>query len=108
MKNIPNLVHQLICTLSVCVNVLILLVQFLYISSTRKTQKKSNPKKLKSSGSVTTPKTPSEAAVVFKTYDKSSGASLRSSKCKFPLTLGQKKTKTIEQVLEELGVGQSV
>ena len=76
----------------------------------RKTQKRSNPKKTKSGGggmgsSVSTPKLPSEAALVFKTYDKSSGASLRSSKIKFPLTLGQKKTKTIEQVLEELSVG---
>ncbi|XP_011407433.1 PREDICTED: DNA methyltransferase 1-associated protein 1-like [Amphimedon queenslandica] len=75
----------------------------------RKTQKRSNPKKTKSGGggmgsSVSTPKLPSEAALVFKTYDKSSGASLRSSKIKFPLTLGQKKTKTIEQVLEELSV----
>lgn len=74
----------------------------------RKNQKKSIPKKVKSatSGGSATPKLPSEAAVVFKTYDKSSGATLRSTKCKFPLTLGQKKTKTIEQVLDELSVGE--
>ena len=83
-----------------------------YLFFSRKTQKRSNPKKTKSSGgggvgsSLSTPKLPSEAALVFKTYDKSSGASLRSSKIKFPLTLGQKKTKTIEQVLEELSVGE--
>ena len=80
---------------------------FLLIISTRKSQKKANPKKVKSFGGIATPKPPSEAAMVFKTFDKSSGANLRSSKTKFPLTLGQKKTKTIEQVLEELGVGKS-
>ena len=51
------------------------------------------------------PKPTSESTMIFKTYDKSSGISLRSSKLKFPLTLGQKKTKTVEQVLEEVGVG---
>ena len=80
---------------------------FLLNFSTRKSQKKANPKKVKSFGGIATPKPPSEAAMVFKTFDKSSGANLRSSKTKFPLTLGQKKTKTIEQVLEELGVGKS-
>ena len=80
---------------------------FLLIISTRKSQKKANPKKVKSFGGIATPKPPSEAAMVFKTFDKSSGTNLRSSKTKFPLTLGQKKTKTIEQVLEELGVGKS-
>ena len=64
-----------------------------------------NPKKLKNQGGIATPKLPSESSMVFKTYDKSSGVTLRSSKTKFPLTLGQKKTKTIEQVLEELGIG---
>ena len=56
--------------------------------------------------SLSTPKLPAEAALVFETYDKSSGTSLRSSKIKFPLTLGQKKTKTIEQLPEELSVGE--
>lgn len=63
----------------------------------------------------------SEVSVVFKSYDKSSGVSLRSSKVgsfhsffshysvenlqmKIPMTLGQKKAKTIEQLLEELGL----
>ena len=71
----------------------------------RKAQKKANPKKAKAVGGVT-PKPPSESAMVFKTYDKSSGVTLRSSKTKFPLTLGQRKTKAIEQLLEELGVGE--
>lgn len=57
------------------------------------------------SGIPGNPKPASEGTMVFKTYDKSSGISLRSSKLKFPLTLGQKKTKTVEQILEELGVG---
>ena len=73
--------------------------------TSRKAQKKANPKKMKAPGGVT-PKPPSEAAMVFKTYDKSSGVTLRSSKTKFPLTLGQRKTKAIEQLLEELGVGE--
>ena len=81
-------------SVSVCVSV----------CASRKVQKKSNPKKSKVPGS-STPKTPMETAMVFKTYDKSSGVTLRSSKTKFPLTLGQRKTKTIEQLLEELGVG---
>ena len=62
---------------------------------------------------------------MFKSYDKSSGVSLRCSKVsapthtrthththtltslqmKTPMTLGQKKTKAIDQLLEELGVG---
>lgn len=74
----------------------------------RKAQKKGSTKKSKIIGGMAgggTLRTTSEATMVFKTYDKSSGVSLRSSKVKFPLTLGQKKTKTIEQVLEELTVG---
>ena len=75
-----------------------------------------------------------EATAVFKSYDKSSGVSLRTSKVgmpaglpccgnshsalqfpftlmptavqmKTPMTLGQKKAKAIEQLLEELGTG---
>ena len=73
----------------------------------RKSQKKGALKKIKNLGGgvLPNPKPLSEGATVFKSYDKSSGISLRSSKLKFPLTLGQKKTKTVEQVLEELGVG---
>ena len=67
-----------------------------------------------------------ETTIVFKSYDKSSGVSLRSSKVcyhtspykylfssrmilqmKTPMTLGQKKAKTIEQLLEELGISWS-
>lgn len=63
-----------------------------------------------------------ETVVVFKSYDKSSGVSLRSSKVslhrsfsamtfcpqmKTPMTLGQKKAKTIEQLLQELGLSES-
>ena len=73
----------------------------------RKGQKKANPKKIKTTAGLT-PKPPSETAMIFKTYDKSSGVTLRSSKTKFPLTLGQRKTKAIEQLLEELGVGENV
>ena len=66
-----------------------------------------------------------EGSSVFKSYDKNSGVSLRSSKValtrgyvphynsppththsqlKTPMSLGQKKSKAIEQLLEELGV----
>ena len=71
------------------------------------------------------PSLQSDGSVVFKSYDKSSGVSLRSSKVsipppppfpslplplqmKTPMTLGQKKTKAIDQLLEELGVGTSL
>ena len=83
----------------------------IFYSNRRKAQKKGSTKKSKITGGIAggaAPKTLSEATRVFKTYDTSSGVSLRSSKIKVPLTLGQKKTKTIEQVLEELSVGQSV
>lgn len=64
----------------------------------------SSIKKLKGSSlNPTQPKT--ESSVVFKSYDKSAGVSLRCSKTKTPMTLGQKKAKMIEQLLEEIGVG---
>ncbi len=82
---------------------------FTLLFRSRKSQKKTSFKKTKNlSGNnsvFTNPKPTSENTMIFKTYDKSSGISLRSSKLKFPLTLGQKKTKTVEQVLEEVGVG---
>ena len=42
--------------------------------------------------------------MVFRSYDKSSGVSLRSSKVKMPPSIGQKKAKIIEQCLEDLHV----
>ena len=41
---------------------------------------------------------------MFRSYDKSSGVSLRSSKVKMPPSVGQKKAKIIEQCLEDLHV----
>lgn len=76
-------------------------------SETRKTP--SNKRTSTSSKKIKSASTPgqskSDGSVVFKSYDKSSGVSLRSSKMKTPMTLGQKKTKAIEQLLDELGVG---
>jgi DNA methyltransferase 1-associated protein 1 len=65
-----------------------------YSMSSKKARSTATPSHSKSDGSV-----------VFKSYDKSSGVSLRSSKMKTPMTLGQKKTKAIDQLLDELGVG---
>jgi len=45
-----------------------------------------------------------DSAALFRSYDKSSGVSLRSSKVKMPQSIGQKKAKIIEQCLEDLHV----
>uniref|UniRef100_A0A0B6ZHQ5 DNA methyltransferase 1-associated protein 1 n=1 Tax=Arion vulgaris TaxID=1028688 RepID=A0A0B6ZHQ5_9EUPU len=47
--------------------------------------------------------TPEPGGIKFSDY-KASGTSLRSQRMKLPATIGQKKTKAIEQVLEELGL----
>jgi DNA methyltransferase 1-associated protein 1 len=76
-------------------------------SEVRKTPstKKSSTSSKKTKSTSTPGQSKSDGSVVFKSYDKSSGVSLRSSKMKTPMTLGQKKTKAIDQLLEELGVG---
>lgn len=77
-------------------------------SETKKTpsSKKYSGTSSKKARSAATPgQSKSDGSVVFKSYDKSSGVSVRSSKMKTPMTLGQKKTKAIDQLLEELGVG---
>ena len=45
-----------------------------------------------------------DSAIVFRSYDKTSGVSLRSSKVKMPPSIGQKKAKIIEQCLDDLHV----
>jgi DNA methyltransferase 1-associated protein 1 len=43
--------------------------------------------------------------VMPKAIEKSGGVFVRSSKLKMPTSLGQKKTKVIEALLEEFGIG---
>jgi len=45
-----------------------------------------------------------DSTMVFRSYDKSSGVSLRSGKVKMPPSIGQKKAKIIEQCLEDLHI----
>ncbi|RUS89692.1 hypothetical protein EGW08_002510 [Elysia chlorotica] len=69
----------------------------------RKTSKKklqAKELKLKDGGAVTNPE---PGGIKFPDF-KASGTSLRSQRMKLPATIGQKKTKAIEQVLEELGL----
>jgi DNA methyltransferase 1-associated protein 1 len=75
-------------------------------SESRKTPstKKYSMSSKKARSTATPSHSKSDGSVVFKSYDKSSGVSLRSSKMKTPMTLGQKKTKAIDQLLDELGV----
>lgn len=76
------------------------------VDSTQKTtvKKSSTSKKIKTPGTPQQPKV-AESSVVFKSYDKTSGVTLRSSKMKTPMTLGQRKAKAIEQSLEEMHIG---
>ncbi|KAL5487368.1 hypothetical protein EMCRGX_G019960 [Ephydatia muelleri] len=67
-------------------------------------KKSSMSKKIKTPGTPQQPKV-AESSVVFKSYDKASGVTLRSSKMKTPMTLGQRKAKAIEQFLEEMHIG---
>ncbi|XP_059163538.1 DNA methyltransferase 1-associated protein 1-like isoform X2 [Physella acuta] len=73
----------------------------------RKAERKNTKKKLqaremkvKDGGGVVTPE---PGGIKFSDF-KASGTSLRSQRMKMPATIGQKKTKAIEQVLEELGL----
>jgi len=72
----------------------------------RKAERKNTKKKIQAreikikDGGVMTPE---PGGIKFSDY-KSSGTSLRSQRIKLPSTVGQKKAKAIEQVLEELGL----
>lgn len=69
----------------------------------RKTTKKKvyQQQKLKEGGVCSV--TPETGGIKFPDY-KQSGVSLRSQRMKLPASIGQKKTKAIEQVLEELSI----
>lgn len=47
------------------------------------------------------------AGIKFPDY-KNSGVSLRSQRMKLPANVGQKKSKAIEQMLQEMGLGMSI
>jgi DNA methyltransferase 1-associated protein 1 len=70
----------------------------------KKYVKKTTSSKIKKSISTTPKQFPDSNPGVFKSFDKSSGVTLRGNKMKMPVTIGQKKAKLIEQLLEEMGV----
>ena len=71
----------------------------------RRTERKTTKKKLpqtpmRREGAIT----PDTTGIKFPDF-KTSGVMLRSQRMKLPSSVGQKKTKAIEQVLDELGIG---
>ncbi|XP_045160572.2 DNA methyltransferase 1-associated protein 1-like isoform X1 [Mercenaria mercenaria] len=71
----------------------------------RKADKKKTNKKFQQQQKIkdTTAQTPETTGIKFPDF-KQPGVYVRSQKMKLPASLGQKKTKAIEQVLEELGI----
>ncbi|XP_055890683.1 DNA methyltransferase 1-associated protein 1-like isoform X1 [Biomphalaria glabrata] len=66
----------------------------------KNTKKKLQAREIKDGGILAAPE---PGGIKFPDF-KASGTSLRSQRMKLPATIGQKKTKAIEQVLEELGL----
>ncbi|UYV67328.1 DMAP1 [Cordylochernes scorpioides] len=74
-------------------------------TESRKTEKKGGPKKrFPIHKNARTEGTPLESTGIKFPDVKSCGVSLRSHRMKLPTTVGQRKTKTIEQLLQELGI----
>lgn len=69
----------------------------------RKADKRQTKKKIHLQQKFKEVVTPEQSGIKFADF-KASGVSLRSQRMKLPATIGQKKMKAIEQVLEELGI----